>query len=695
MAITITIAEIAAAIRVDDSAEETAEVSRIRDYSVVAISQHLGDAYDDAPEVVVNMAATLLCGWLYDKPTTTGGFSFANAIKFSGAIRVLFPYKAHSVGLVGGRGVAAATAAGIGTVGNPVTDVDIIGDELVITFADGSTESHTLPAGGGGGGSGATAAEITALIANHAAMPEIHHIQGGTSLIVGNIIEGRLPGTPIAMRMGWGETNPPMANVFVRDNNHPYDGAAVGTSELTYMPPFPPALAAEHTLFVFIWLEGSPVDAAIWVNPGLDNQGDFSAYFSDGDPLEVEGVAGTAYVSLFQFSLNESQGYASPQPGPLLATQTWVTAEIANIMLSGGGITTGQAQALIDAAVVNFQTATEIQAVVTAAIAALPDYQTLAEVNALITTAIDALTLGQTAAEVQTLIDLHAGMPNIHHAPGGGGGPVEIVGPWQFVYLTPMAAGLLYYAAQSLPGVADTWIFTTGSNAEGRAQLTALEIGDTLLIEQSDATTRYQNVTLTLAPDITGLNITIYGTADRTGTFEIPGSSADVTVTVIPPTPEGIDQTARDAAETAQADLATHEATPHGGGGGGGTAVLLGTATASGTPIQISLPQTQADGVIAAYNAGTYPGGYRVTLVWDAASITHVVEKTFAADLFPTLVDGRNYYFHLDASAGLNETISRYLSLGRVPNPDNVQIVSLPTSHDFEAGTVFTIWGLP
>ena len=551
MAITITIAEIAAAIRVDDSAEETAEVSRIRDYAVVAISQHLGDAYADAPVAVVNMAATLLCGWLYDKPTTTGGFSFANAIKFSGAIRVLFPYKAHSVGLVGGRGVAAATAAGIGSTGNPVVDVDIIGDDLVITYADGSTETHALPAGGGGGGGGFTAADIMALIASHAAMPEIHHIQGGSSLIVGNIIDGRLPGTPIAMRMGWGETNPPMANVFTRDNNHPYDGAAVGTSELTYMPPFPPALVDEHTLFVFIWLEGSPVDAAIWVNPGLDNQGDFSAFFTDGAPLEVEGVAGTVYVSIFQFSSNESQGYASPQPGPLLATQTWVTAEIANIMLSGGGITTAQAQALIDTAVVNFQTDSQVATIVADALNALPDWQTLTEVNTLISNAIAALTLGQTAAQVAALISLHAAIASAHHVK------------------TPA------------------------------------------------------------------------------------------------------------------------------GGGGGGDPVLLGTATAVGTPIFLQLTGTEADTIIAAYNAGTYPGGYRMTLVWDVGLITHGVVATLPADLFGTLVNGKNYYFHIDASAALDATVSRYLSLARVPAQDGVQVTTLPTADDFEAGTVFTLWGLP
>ena len=147
MPITITVAEIAAAIRVGSEPEETAEVSRIRDYAVVAIMQYLGDAFDDVDDVVLNMACTLLTGWLYDRPTTTAGVGFANAIKFSGAIRTLFPYKIHNVGIVGGDAVRVAQAA-VGTDGNPVVDVDVVGSELRITFADGSTEVHDLPAAG-------------------------------------------------------------------------------------------------------------------------------------------------------------------------------------------------------------------------------------------------------------------------------------------------------------------------------------------------------------------------------------------------------------------------------------------------------------------------------------------------------------------------------------------------------------------
>ena len=146
MAVTITVAELAEANRIGSTTRETSEVSRLRDYAIATISQHLGTTYDDTPEVVVNLAAAQLVGYLYDKPTVSGGVVLANAFKFSGAGQALFPYRIHHVGLVGGDLVRAAQAS-VGTEGNPVTDVTIIAGELVVTFADGSTETHT-PASG-------------------------------------------------------------------------------------------------------------------------------------------------------------------------------------------------------------------------------------------------------------------------------------------------------------------------------------------------------------------------------------------------------------------------------------------------------------------------------------------------------------------------------------------------------------------
>ena len=525
------------------------------------------------------MATALACGYYYDKPTVSGGVALANAWKFSGATRVLFPYRVIGAGLVGGAAIAEARASGMGTSGNPVVDVDVVSGELVITFADGTTETLDLPA--------------------------------GSSAVV-DAPDGRLPGAPVEMRIAWSDGGPLTADQYTVAA-----GATVGTTAGLLNPDeLPPGLTGTNYNLGF-WFASAEL-TALFQRPAQPIA--WQGYYTDPPvALEIDGVAGIqVWTSALRVAGYMGSGYNDPGfewfavvPGLLIATQTWVTARIADIMLSGGGITETQAQALIDTAVADFQTATEIDAIVAAAIAALPEYQTLAQVTTLITTAIDALTLGQTATEVQTAIDLHAAMPNAHHVPGGPTDPVEIPGPWTFVFLTPTQSGLVYYAAEALAGEVDTWIFSTGSNDVARAQLTDLEIGDVIRIEQSNFTTRYQTITLTLAPTIQGLSVSIFGTADRAGQFEIPETNAAVTVSVIPPSP--VDQTARDDAATAQSDIdaheltahntdttartaaaaataeiTAHEATPHGGGGGGSsTLAKTGAFAAPGSAANV------------------------------------------------------------------------------------------------------------
>ena len=253
MAVTITVAELAEANRVGSTTRETSEVTRLRDYSIAVISQHLGTTYDDTPDVVVNLAAAQLVGYLYDKPTVSGGVSLANAFKFSGAGQALFPYRIHHVGLVGGDLVRAAQAS-VGTEGNPVTDVGIMGAELVVEFADGSTETHDLPA------VGVDNAAVRALIDAHAAMPEIHHVAGGNvpgDTVLGNAAGGRLPGPAVAMRMGWTlDTTVADADTFLRSDNHPDDGATVGTTAGLLTPPIPPVLGQAEGYRFHIWIAG-------------------------------------------------------------------------------------------------------------------------------------------------------------------------------------------------------------------------------------------------------------------------------------------------------------------------------------------------------------------------------------------------------------------------------------------------------
>ena len=150
MALTLTHVELSAAIRLGDSAEETAEALRLLAFTTEAISKHLGAAYAGAPGVIVNEAAIRLAGYLFDQPNAGRGVSFANAGRNSGAWTILLPYRVHRAGSTG-NAIAAAQEA-VGTTGNPVTGLAITVDgKLEVIFADGATVELDLPAGMGGG----------------------------------------------------------------------------------------------------------------------------------------------------------------------------------------------------------------------------------------------------------------------------------------------------------------------------------------------------------------------------------------------------------------------------------------------------------------------------------------------------------------------------------------------------------------
>lgn len=115
MAVTITVAQLASAVRVGDTAEETAEVTRLRTYAITEIGRYLGDAFEDAPDEVVNEATVRLVAYLYDQPTTARGAAFANAMRNSGAGRMLLGYRVHRAGTTG-EAVDAAVAGSLGLV---------------------------------------------------------------------------------------------------------------------------------------------------------------------------------------------------------------------------------------------------------------------------------------------------------------------------------------------------------------------------------------------------------------------------------------------------------------------------------------------------------------------------------------------------------------------------------------------------
>ena len=147
MAITITVADVARAVRAGSGTETTAEITRLLGYATAVLDQYVDLA--DVPDAVADQAVVMLVGYTFDRPTTYRYQSYANLIRNSGVGSVLLAYRVIRAGNVSQGAVADAQAA-VGTLGNPVVDVTVNGTELVVTFADGTTEHHNLPAGSGG-----------------------------------------------------------------------------------------------------------------------------------------------------------------------------------------------------------------------------------------------------------------------------------------------------------------------------------------------------------------------------------------------------------------------------------------------------------------------------------------------------------------------------------------------------------------
>ena len=142
MAVTVDVLQLANALRVSDTTQETEIVTRL-----LAVGTEIVTRYaPNAPDSTANEAVVRVASYLFDQPNAGRGVNHANAFRNSGAQSLLAPYRAQRIGAA----VQAAIDAG-GSPGNPVTNIDVTGTTLTVTFADGSTRAETLPAGGGGG----------------------------------------------------------------------------------------------------------------------------------------------------------------------------------------------------------------------------------------------------------------------------------------------------------------------------------------------------------------------------------------------------------------------------------------------------------------------------------------------------------------------------------------------------------------
>ena len=96
MAVTLTAAQLTGALRVGDSAEEQAEVTRLLAYASEAVTRHS----PNAPETTANEGVVRLAAYLFDQPNAGRGMAYANALRNSGAAAILLPYRVHRAGRV-------------------------------------------------------------------------------------------------------------------------------------------------------------------------------------------------------------------------------------------------------------------------------------------------------------------------------------------------------------------------------------------------------------------------------------------------------------------------------------------------------------------------------------------------------------------------------------------------------------------
>ena len=102
MPVTLTVAELLGALRLGNSAEEVTEATRLLAYCSEAVTQYAPDASATA----MNEAVRRLAGYLFDMPEAARGDAYANAMRNSGAARMLLPYRVHRLGIADADGVS-------------------------------------------------------------------------------------------------------------------------------------------------------------------------------------------------------------------------------------------------------------------------------------------------------------------------------------------------------------------------------------------------------------------------------------------------------------------------------------------------------------------------------------------------------------------------------------------------------------
>ena len=118
MAVTITAAEVAVAIRAATSADSVpAPIATVLGFLVPAGAAMVLRHAPEAPDALHNAALIRLAGWLYDADPTDSRLS--DALSVSGAANLLAQWRVHRAGLIDSDSDPTPTPGGGGNVPQP------------------------------------------------------------------------------------------------------------------------------------------------------------------------------------------------------------------------------------------------------------------------------------------------------------------------------------------------------------------------------------------------------------------------------------------------------------------------------------------------------------------------------------------------------------------------------------------------
>ena len=97
MAVTLTVEQLAAAIRLGSTDAETAQATRLLALGTVAVTKHA----PNAPDTIQNEAVVRVAGYLFDAPQAAQGTGYADLLRNAGVLALLLPYRIHRAGSTG------------------------------------------------------------------------------------------------------------------------------------------------------------------------------------------------------------------------------------------------------------------------------------------------------------------------------------------------------------------------------------------------------------------------------------------------------------------------------------------------------------------------------------------------------------------------------------------------------------------